>query len=115
MSDTYPPVKPTLRRIALLCLLAGVLVAGLLFPIVGGVGVASNHASESVAQGSADILGGEVPAISTMVDVDGNPIAWLYLPIVLCGITDALQAAGEIWIAATRSGPLPSADEGRVE
>ena len=22
MSDTYPPVKPTLRRIALLCLLA---------------------------------------------------------------------------------------------
>ncbi len=42
-------------------------------------------------------------------------IAWLYLPIVLCGITDALQAAGEIWIAATRSGPLPSADEGRVE
>jgi hypothetical protein len=47
----------------------------------------------------------------------GRPIsiAWLYLPIVLCGITDALQAAGEIWIAATRSGPLPSADEGRVE
>jgi hypothetical protein len=26
-----------------------------------------------------------------------------------------LLAAGEIWIAATRSGPLPSADEGRVE
>ena len=77
MSDTYPPVKPTLRRIALLCLLAGVLVAGLLFPVVGGVGVASNHASESVAQGSADILGGEVPTISTMVDVDGNPIASL--------------------------------------
>ena len=97
MSDTYPPVKPTLRRIALLCLLAGVLVAGLLFPIVGGVGVASNHASESVAQGSADILGGEVPAISTMVDVDGNPIAWLYLQrrreVPTAGIADTMKLA----------------------
>jgi len=79
MSDEYPPAKPTLRRMALFCLLAGVLTAGLLFPVVGGIGVASNHASESVTQGSADIVGGEVPAVSTMVDAAGNPIAWLYL------------------------------------
>ena len=78
MSDEYPPAKPTLRRMALFCLLAGVLTAGLLFPFVGGIGVASNHASESVTQGSADIVGGEIPAVSTMVDAAGNPIAWLY-------------------------------------
>ena len=64
---------------ALFCLLAGVLIAGLLFPIVGGIGAASNHASESVTQGSADIVGGDVPAVSTMVDAAGNPIAWLYV------------------------------------
>jgi membrane peptidoglycan carboxypeptidase len=64
---------------ALFCVLAGVLTAGLLFPVIGGIGMASNHASESVTQGSADIVGGEVPAVSTMVDAAGNPIAWLYL------------------------------------
>ena len=79
MSDEYPPAKLALRRMALFCLLAGVLTAGLLFPVVGGLGVASNHASDSVAQGSANIVGGDVPAVSTMVDAAGNPIAWLYL------------------------------------
>jgi len=79
MSDYYPPAKSTLRRMALFCVLAGVLTAGLLFPVIGGIGMASNHASESVTQGSADIVGGEVPAVSTMVDAAGNPIAWLYL------------------------------------
>ena len=79
MSDEYPPAKLTLRRMALFCLLAGVLAASLLFPVVGGLGVASNHASESVVQGSADIIGGEAPAVSTMVDAAGKPIAWLYV------------------------------------
>ena len=79
MSDAYPPAKPTLRRMALFCLLAGVLTAGLLFPVVGTLGMASNHASESVTQGSADIVGGAVPAVSTMVDAAGTPIAWLYV------------------------------------
>jgi membrane peptidoglycan carboxypeptidase len=79
MSDAYPPAKPTLRKMALFCLLAGVLTAGLLFPVVGSLGMASNHASESVTQGSADIVGGAVPAVSTRVDAAGTPIAWLYV------------------------------------
>ena len=78
VSDEYPPAKPTLRKMALFCLLAGVLTAALLFPIAGGLGMASNHASESVTQGSANIVGGEVPAVSTMLDATGNPIAWIY-------------------------------------
>jgi membrane peptidoglycan carboxypeptidase len=79
MSDHYPPTRPTVRRLALLCVLAGVLMAGLLFPVVGGLGIASNHASDLVAQGSADIVDGEIPQVSTMVDAAGNPIAWLYV------------------------------------
>ena len=79
MSDQYPPTRSTLRRLALFCVLAGVIFAGLLFPIVGGAGVASNHASELVAQGSADIVDGQVPTVSTMVDAAGKPIAWLYV------------------------------------
>ena len=78
-SDLYPPTRPTVRRLALFCVLAGVIVAGLLFPVVGGVGIASNHASELVAQGSADIVDGEVPTVSTMVDAAGKPIAWLFV------------------------------------
>ena len=38
----------------------------------------SNRASEVVANGSAQLLEGEVPAVSTMVDAKGNVIAWLY-------------------------------------
>jgi membrane peptidoglycan carboxypeptidase len=97
MSDEYPPAQPTLRKMALFCLLAGVLTAGLLFPIVGGIGVASNHASESVTQGSADIIGGDVPAVSTMVDAAGDPIAWLYLQrrqeVPTEGIADTMKLA----------------------
>ena len=79
MSEQYPPTRPALVRLALFCVLAGVLLAGLLFPLAGGMGAASNHASDSVTTGSADIVGGDVPAVSTMVDAAGNPIAWIYL------------------------------------
>ena len=79
MSDQYPPARSAVVRLALFCLLAGVLTAALLFPIAGGVGVASNHASELVSDDSADIVEGDVPAVSTMVDVTGAPIAWLYV------------------------------------
>ena len=78
MSDQYPPTKSTVRKLAQFCLIGGVLTAALLFPIVGGAGVASNHASDLVVQGSADLVDGEVPAVSTMVDATGKTIAWLY-------------------------------------
>ncbi|MGV1086640.1 MAG: transglycosylase/D,D-transpeptidase PonA2 [Mycobacterium sp.] len=72
-------MRPALARIALFCVLAGALVAALLFPVVGSLGAASNRASESVTQGSANIVDGDVPAVSTMVDATGAPIAWLYV------------------------------------
>ena len=51
---------------------------GLMFPVVGGFGLMSNRASDVVANGSAQLVEGEVPAVSTMVDAKGNPLAWLY-------------------------------------
>ena len=65
-------------KLALCCSMAGLLVAGLIFPFAGGVGLLSNRASDVVANGSAQLVEGEVPQVSTMVDAAGNPIAWLY-------------------------------------
>lgn len=68
----------TVLKLAGFCLLAGVVAAALMFPVAGGMGFMSNRASEVVANGSAQFLEGEVPAVSTMVDTKGNTIAWLY-------------------------------------
>lgn len=73
-----PPTGVTLAKLAGCCALAAVLVAALLFPVVGGAGLASNRASDVVANGSAQLVSGDVPAVSTMVDAKGNTIAWLY-------------------------------------
>ncbi|NKR80938.1 PASTA domain-containing protein [Rhodococcus hoagii] len=58
--------------------LAGVLLAGAMFPLAGGFGFASNRAADAVDNVSAELVEGTVPAVSTMTDVAGNPIAWLY-------------------------------------
>src|ERR1700759_2853863 len=73
-----PPVALTILQLAGCCLLASVGATALMFPVAGGVGLMSNRASEVVANGSAQLLEGEVPAVSTMVDAKGNPLAWLY-------------------------------------
>ncbi len=77
MSDRSP-VAVTVIKLAWCCLLAAVIVAALLFPVIGGIGLMSNRASDVVANGSAQLVEGEVPAVSTMVDSKGNVIAWLY-------------------------------------
>ncbi len=61
-----------------LCLLAGVLVAGMLFPVAGGVGMVSNQASNTVNSVSANLVDGEVPLVTTITDRDGVPIAWVF-------------------------------------
>ncbi|MDV7355519.1 transglycosylase domain-containing protein [Rhodococcus oxybenzonivorans] len=58
--------------------LAGVLLAGVMFPLAGGFGFMSNRAADTVDNVSAELVEGTVPAVSTMVDSAGNPIAWLY-------------------------------------
>ena len=73
-----PPTGPILMKMAWSCLLASVLLAAMLFPVAGGLGLMSNRASDIVANGSAQVLDGDVPAVTTMVDANGNTIAWLY-------------------------------------
>ena len=68
----------TLIKLAWCCLLASVLTAALMFPVVGGIGLMSNRASDVVANGSSALVEGEIPQVSTMVDSQGNTIAWLY-------------------------------------
>ena len=77
MSERRPTLI-TVIRLAGCCVLAGVVAAALMFPFVGGIGLMSNRASDIVANGSAQLLEGDVPQVSTMVDAAGNPIAWLY-------------------------------------
>jgi membrane peptidoglycan carboxypeptidase len=73
-----PATGITILKLAGLCLLASVIVAALMFPVAGGFGLMSNRASEVVANGSAQLVAGDVPAVTTMVDAKGNTIAWLY-------------------------------------
>ena len=73
-----PPPAVTVIKLAWCCLLASVVLAALMFPVVGGFGLVSNRASDVVANGSAQLVEGEVPQVSTMVDAKGNVIAWLY-------------------------------------
>jgi membrane peptidoglycan carboxypeptidase len=72
------PAASTIIKLAWSCLLASVIVAALLFPAVGGLGLMSNRASDIVANGSTQVLEGDIPAVTTMVDAKGNTIAWLY-------------------------------------
>ncbi len=65
-------------KLILYVLIAGLLVAALAFPVVGGAGALANRLSDVVAQDSAQLLEGEVPVVSTMVDTAGNPIAWIF-------------------------------------
>ncbi|MFQ6394668.1 penicillin-binding protein [Nocardia sp. KC 131] len=72
------PITQTLARLAGSCALAAVLIAGMLFPLAGGFGFVSNRAADAVDNVSAELVEGTAPAVSTMVDATGAPIAWLY-------------------------------------
>jgi membrane peptidoglycan carboxypeptidase len=61
-----------------LCVVAGLLVAGFLFPAVGAVGMASNQASDTVNNVSSDLVQSQVPLVSTITDKDGVPIAYVF-------------------------------------
>jgi membrane peptidoglycan carboxypeptidase len=61
-----------------LCSLAGVLLAGVLFPAVGASAMMSNRASDTVDATSTDLVTTDPPLITTITDRDGAPIAYLY-------------------------------------
>src|SRR5439155_12178822 len=51
-----------------LCLLAGVVVAGLTYPLALGAGLAANQASDSLSGVSAELIAGARPQTSTITD-----------------------------------------------
>lgn len=72
------PSGKTIWKFIGLCLIAGVVLSGVLFPVFGGLGIAINRASDAVDSTSTEVLEGGAPAVTTVTDVRGNPIAWLY-------------------------------------
>ena len=77
-----------------LCVLAGVLVAGVLFPAAGAAGVLSNQASDTVDKTSSDLADIPPPLVTKVTDSAGTQIATLYeqyrLPIADTQINDAM-------------------------
>jgi membrane peptidoglycan carboxypeptidase len=77
-----------------LCVLAGVLVAGVLFPTAGAAGVLSNQASDTVDKTSSDLADIPPPLVTKVTDSAGTQIATLYeqyrLPIADTQINDAM-------------------------
>ncbi|MEX3650024.1 biosynthetic peptidoglycan transglycosylase, partial [Mycolicibacterium porcinum] len=78
MSGPPEGSRSTVAKLAMHCVLAGLLAAVLMFPVVGGVGIMTARLSDTVAQDSAQVLQGDAPVVTTMVDSSGQPIAWLY-------------------------------------
>jgi membrane peptidoglycan carboxypeptidase len=94
------PPRHLLRPIGLLlalCVLAGVLVAGMAFPGALAVGMVSNEAGDSVNSVSTDLATGQLPQTSTITDSAGAPIAYLFDqnrdPVPADQISPAMKAA----------------------
>ncbi|MDT7573839.1 MAG: hypothetical protein QOH17_172, partial [Pseudonocardiales bacterium] len=71
------------RPIALLlglCLLSGVLVAGMTFPAAVGLGMVSNDAGDSVTTVSTDVVDGPLPVTTLVTDSAGAPFARFFEP-----------------------------------
>ena len=61
-----------------LCLIGGVLVAGMAFPGALALGLVAGAAGDSVNSVSTDLLTGQSPQTSTITDSAGAPFAYLF-------------------------------------
>jgi membrane peptidoglycan carboxypeptidase len=94
------PPRHLLRPLGLLlglCLLAGVLLAGMAFPAALGLGQVSNEAGDSVNSVSTDLTTGQAPLTTTITDFAGEPIAYVFdqnrEPVGADEISPAMKAA----------------------
>jgi membrane peptidoglycan carboxypeptidase len=80
-----------------LCLVAGVLVAGMAFPGALALGLVSNDAGDSLNSVSTDLASGQLPQTSTITDSSGAPLAYLFDqnrdPVAADKIAPAMKAA----------------------
>ena len=72
------PKTTKLPGLALALVLAGILVAGLMYPFASGAAMLSNRAAATMENTSSELLNGTVPEVTTVTDVNGAPIALLY-------------------------------------
>lgn len=63
-----------------LCLVAGIVMAGMTFPIAAGIGLVSQDAGDSVNSVSTDLVDGPLPETTTVTDSAGVPIARFFDP-----------------------------------
>ncbi|MGH3566533.1 MAG: transglycosylase domain-containing protein [Pseudonocardia sp.] len=61
-----------------LCVLAGILVAGMVFPVAAGLGLVAGDAGASFTSVSTDLVDGALPQASTLVDTAGQPFAAVF-------------------------------------
>ncbi len=61
-----------------LCVLAGVLGAGMAFPVAAGLGLMSSQAGDSVNSTTTDLVEGALPLRSTITDATGQPVAYVF-------------------------------------
>jgi membrane peptidoglycan carboxypeptidase len=96
VTGTEPPAH-LVRKLVGLCAIAGVLLAGMVFPFAAAIGVASNQAADTVVSASADLADEQLPMATTVTDSAGNPIAYLYdqnrTPVAPEQISPAMKAA----------------------
>ncbi|HUQ55556.1 penicillin-binding protein [Lentzea sp.] len=71
-------IGPCVGKLAGLCLLAGVLLAGMLFPATASLGALSNKLSDQVSSTLALMMNTDPPLMTTVTDRNGTPIAYLY-------------------------------------
>lgn len=63
-----------------LCLVGGVVTAGIAFPAAVGLGLVSNQAGDTVTVVSSDVVDGPLPATTVLTDSAGQPLARLFEP-----------------------------------
>ncbi|WP_245645847.1 transglycosylase domain-containing protein [Pseudonocardia acaciae] len=71
-------IKRQVAKLLGLCVIGGVLLAGMVYPFAVAAGIASNKAADTVVNASSDLADERLPSATTVTDAAGNPIAYLY-------------------------------------
>ncbi|MDT7569278.1 MAG: hypothetical protein QOG76_7902, partial [Pseudonocardiales bacterium] len=96
------PARIKLTRLGGAVLLAGILMATMVSPVVVGMGVLANQITDSAKRVSSTVVDAQLstaqlPLVTTVLDRTGAPLAYLYdqyrLPATFGQISNAMKAA----------------------
>jgi membrane peptidoglycan carboxypeptidase len=84
-------------RLAAMVAAAGLVLAAMAFPVVGGAGLLAGEVADSAVGTTSDLESGVEPAATTITDSSGAPIAHLFdqyrVPVTADRISPAMKAA----------------------